>query len=124
EARRSLAQGTGDAGLEAGLLSIHGSLCTDLGDFETALDYVRRAVEIFRELEDWPAVAHNTVLEAGCLLAANRPAEAIERAQLALERMPSHEIRLQALAKFILVESLVILERPLEALAHFLEAIP
>src|SRR6185295_5371060 len=42
EARRCLAQGTGDAGLEAGLLSIHGSLCTDLGDFETALDHVRR----------------------------------------------------------------------------------
>ncbi len=122
EARRYLAQGTGDAGLEAGLLSIHCSLCTDLGDFEKALACVRRAVEIFRELEDWQAVAHNAVKEANCLLAAYRPAEAIERAQLALERMPPHELRLQALAKFILVESLVILERPLEALPHFLEA--
>src|SRR6185295_18279780 len=122
EARRSLAQGTGDAGLEAGLLSIHGSLCTDLGDFETALGHVRRAVEIFRELEDWAAVAHNAVKEAGCLLAACRPAEAIERARFALKRTPPHEIRLQVLAKFILVESLVVLERPLEALPQFLEA--
>ena len=124
EARRCLAQGTGDPALEAGLLSIHCSLCNDLGEFETALDYVRRAVEVFRELEDWPAVAHNAVKEANCLLAAYRPVEAVERARLALERMPPHEIRLQALARFILVESLVILERPLEALAHFLEAIP
>lgn len=122
EARRFLAQGTGDAGLEAGLLSIHCSLCTDLGDFETALGHVRRAVAIFRELEDWQAAAHNAVLEAGCLLAAYRPAEAIERAHFALERMPPQELRLQVLAKFILVESLVILERPLEALPHFVEA--
>ena len=55
EARRHLAQGTGDPGLEAALLSIHCSLCTDRGDFEKALVYVRRAVEIYRELEDWQA---------------------------------------------------------------------
>lgn len=121
EARQSLAQGTKDPGLEAGLLSIHCSLCTDLGDFEQALAHVRRAVEIFRELEDWQAAAHNSVLEAGCLLAAYRPAEAIERAHFALERMPLHELRLQVLAKLILVESLVILERPLEALPDFME---
>lgn len=118
EARRCLAQGTGDASLEAGILSIHCSLCTDIGDFEEALVSVRRAVEIFRELEDWQAVAHNAVKEAGCLFAAGRPTEAIERAQFALERMPSQEIRLRVLAKLILVESLVVLERPLEALLH------
>jgi tetratricopeptide (TPR) repeat protein len=122
EARRHLAQGTGEAGLEAGLLSMHCSLCTDLGEFEKALDCVRRAVEIFGKLEDRQAVAHNAVKEAGCLVAANQPAEAIERAQFALEQMPPHELRLQVLAKLILVESLVLLERPLEALPHFLEA--
>jgi tetratricopeptide (TPR) repeat protein len=79
-------------------------------------------VETFRDLEDWQAVAHNTVLEAGCLLAAGRPAEAIERARFALERTPPQEIRLRALAKLILVESLVVLERPLEALPHFQKA--
>ena len=124
EARRYLAHGTGDAGLEAGLLSIHCSLCTDLGEFEKALACVRRAVKIFRELEDWQAVAHNTVLEANCLLTAYQPAEAIERAQFALERMPPHEIRLHVLAKLIVVESLVLLGHPLEALPHFLEAKP
>jgi tetratricopeptide (TPR) repeat protein len=122
EARHYLSQGTGDPGLEAGLLSIHCSLCADLGDFEKALDYGRRAVEIFRELEDWQAVAHNAVKEAGGLLAACRPAEAIERAHFALERMPPHEIRLQVLAKLIRVESLIILERPLEAIPDFNEA--
>jgi tetratricopeptide (TPR) repeat protein len=122
EARRHLALGTGDPGLEAGLLSIHCSLSTDLGDFEKALAYVRRAVEIFRKLEDWQAVAHNAVLEAGCLFAANQPAEAIERAHFALERMPLHETRLQVLALLILVESLVVLERPLEAIPYFRDA--
>ncbi|HYU35015.1 MAG TPA: helix-turn-helix domain-containing protein [Thermoanaerobaculia bacterium] len=122
EARRHLAQGTGDPGLEAGLLSIHCSLCTDLGDFEKALAHVRRAVEIFRDLEDWQAVAHNAVKEASCLLAACRPAEGIERAQFALERMPPQELRLQTLAKLALVEGLVLLERPLEAFPYFMEA--
>jgi tetratricopeptide (TPR) repeat protein len=122
EARRHLAQGTGDPGLEAGLLSIHCSLCTDLGDFEKALAHVRRAVEIFRDLEDWQAVVHNVVLETSCLLAACRPDEGIERARFALERMPPHEIRLQVLAKLALVEGLILLERPLEAFPDFIEA--
>jgi tetratricopeptide (TPR) repeat protein len=121
-ARKHFARGTGDPDLEGGLLSIHASLCTDLGDFEQALAHVRRAVEIFRGLEDWQAVAHNTVLEAGCLLAAGRPEEAMERARFALERMPAEELRLQILAKLLLCESLVILERPLEALPYFQEA--
>ncbi len=122
EARRHFAQGTGDPGVEGGLLSIHCSLCTDLGDFEQALAYIRRAVEIFRELEDWPAVAHNAVKEAGCLFAAYRPEEAMEKAHLALQHMPPHELRLQVLAKLVLVESLILLERPLEALPDFMEA--
>jgi tetratricopeptide (TPR) repeat protein len=122
ESRRYLAQGTGDPGLKAGLLSIHCSLCTDLGDFEKALACVRRAVKIFRELEDWQALAHNAVLEANCLLAANQTAEAIERAHFALERMPLHETRLEVLAKLILAEGLIILERPLEARPHLADA--
>ena len=122
QSRQYLAKGTKDPGLEAGLLSIQCSLCSDTGDFEKALACVRRAVEIYRALEDWQAVAHNLIVEANCLLAAYRPAEAIETAHFALERMPPQELRLQALAKFILVESLVILERPEEALSCFLEA--
>ena len=69
-ARRHLAQGTGDAGLEAQLLSIQASLHTDTGNFEKAVSFASRAVEIYRELEDWQGVAHNLVMEAGCLLAA------------------------------------------------------
>ena len=122
KARQSLARGTKDPGLEAGLLSIQCSLCSDTGDFEKALACVRRAVEIFRDLEDEQAVAHNRVVEANCLLAACRPTEAIETARFALERMPQQELRLQVLAKLILVESLVILERPWEAIHFFLEA--
>jgi tetratricopeptide (TPR) repeat protein len=122
--RQNLSQGTGDAGLEARRLSIQASLCTDTGNFEKALSLVRRAVEIYRELEDWQGVAHNLVVEGNCLLAAYRPKEAIETAHQALQRIPSQDTRLQALAKFILVESLVILERPLEAVRYFQEAEP
>ena len=93
EARRHIAQGTGDPSVEAGLLSIHCSLCTDLGEFEQALTHVRQAVEIYRELKDWQAVAHNVVKEGNCLIAAGQPAEAIERAHFALGCMPPHELR-------------------------------
>jgi tetratricopeptide (TPR) repeat protein len=123
-AQRNLAEGTGDAGLEARLLSIQASLCIDTGKFEKALSCAKRAVEIYRELEDWQGVAHNLVLEAGCFLAAYRPKEAIETAHSALQSIPAQEIRLQVLAKFILVESLVILRRPLEAVRYFQEAEP
>jgi tetratricopeptide (TPR) repeat protein len=122
KARRYLAQGTGDLAPEARLLSIHCSLCTDIGDLEKALIYVRRAVEIFRELEDWQALAHNAVKESGCLLAANQPAAAFEIAHFALERMSSQDFRLRVLAKFILVESLILMERPLEAIPYFMDA--
>ncbi len=123
-ARENLAQGTGDAGLEARRLSIQASLYSDTGNFEKALSCAKRAVEIYRELEDWQGVAHNLVKEGNCLLAAYRPKEAIETANSALQRIAPQEIRLQVLAKFILVESLVILERPLEALYYFKQAEP
>ncbi|HET9226683.1 MAG TPA: helix-turn-helix domain-containing protein [Thermoanaerobaculia bacterium] len=123
-ARRNLSQGTGDAGLEGRLLSIQASLYTDTGNFEKALSCASRAVEIYRELEDWQGVAHNLVLEAGCLIAACRHKEAIRKARSALEHIPPHEIRLQILARLILVEGLVILGRPLEALRYFQQAEP
>lgn len=122
EAQRFLAEGTGGPGLEAGLLSIRCSLCTDRGEFEDALGYVRRAVEIFRDLEDWRAAAHNAVVEANCLLAADRLEEAIEAARSSLERMPPHNLRLHILARLILAESLVLQKRPHEALADFMDA--
>lgn len=123
-ARRHLKQGTGDPGLEGQLLSIHASYCTDTGDFEKALTLVRRAVEIFRELGDAQPVAHNLIKEANTLLAAYEPAEAIEKAKAALAEMPGHEMRLQTLARFIVIESLVLLGRPHEALGWFLSTKP
>lgn len=121
-ARRHLAQGTGDTGLEARLLSMQASLFTDTGNFEKALSCASRAVEIYRELEDWQGVAHNLVKEGNCLLAAYRHDEAIEQARSAIERIPPDEVRLQVLARFILVEGLITLGRPLEALRYFLQA--
>jgi hypothetical protein len=118
-ARRHLAAGTGDPGLEGNFLSIQSSYCTDIGNLEEALAFAKRAVAVFRELEDWQGVAHNSIVEAGCLIAANKPAEAVEAAKNALQRSPAHELRLQVLARFYIVEGLVMLERPLEALQWF-----
>jgi tetratricopeptide (TPR) repeat protein len=123
-ARRYLKQGTGDPGLEGQLLSIHASYCTDTGDFEKALTFVRRAAEIFRELKDAKGVAHNLVKEANTLLAAYEPAEAIEKAKSALQDMPRHDLRLQTFARFIVVEGLVLLGRPHDALVWFLSTKP
>ncbi len=122
EARQYLALGTRDPALEAGLLSIHSSLCMDIGEMDKALNLVRRSVEIYRELEDDHGVSHAVVQEANCLLAAVRPAEALERAGFALDRLSPHEVRLKVLAKFIQVESLVLLGRPREALSPLAEA--
>lgn len=124
EAGRHLAKGTGDPGLEAQLLSIHASLRTDTGDLERALKLVRRAAEIFGSVDDWEGVARTTVKEAGCLLAAYQATEAIEKANFALARIDPHDVRLEILARFIIIESLVILKRPLEGLSHFRKAKP
>jgi tetratricopeptide (TPR) repeat protein len=119
EAWRHLAQGTGDPGLEGNLLSIESSYRAEVGEIEQALSLVRRAVEIFHRLEDGHGEAHNVVLEAGCLMTAARPAEGLEKAKLALERMPPHEIRLQTLARLIVVDCLITLGKPPEALHQF-----
>lgn len=124
EARRHLAQGTGDSGLEANLLSIECSYRTDVGDLEEALVLVRRAVEIFHHLEDAHGEAHNAVLEAGCLMTAGRPAEGLAKARLALLHMPPYEVRLQILARLITIDCLVALGRAPEALHHFTAGTP
>jgi tetratricopeptide (TPR) repeat protein len=96
----------------------------DLGALEEALSSVRRAVELYVEAEDWPGAAHTAVQEANCLIAANQPAEALAKANFALERIPAHNLRLHVLARLIIVEALVMLDRPLEALHGFEAAEP
>lgn len=124
EAWRHLSHGTGDAGLEARLLSIHASLCSDTGKLENSLELARRAGDIYKDLEDYQGFAHTTIQEANYLVAAHFPKESIERVNAALAYIPPHNLRLQVLARFILVESLVMLGRPMEALRIFQEAQP
>jgi tetratricopeptide (TPR) repeat protein len=119
EARKHLAQGPGDPGLEAGLLSIECSYHNDIGEIHEALALARQAVEIFRGLEDGYGEAHNAVLEAAILTAACRPAEALEKARQAFTHIPTYEVRLQILARLIVIDCLVTLGRSSEALHHF-----
>ena len=124
KAKGYLGSGSGEPGLEARLLSIHASLCSDTGFFEGALELVRKAEGIYRDLEDYKGLAHTTIQEANYLVAAHQPREAAERVRFALACLAPHELRLQVLARFSLVESLVMLGRPMEALRVYQEAKP
>jgi hypothetical protein len=77
EAERYLAEGTGDPDREAMRLSIHSFLATDTGNFEAALGYSSRALDFYRRLRDWVAVARTAIVEANTLLASGQAEEAI-----------------------------------------------
>jgi tetratricopeptide (TPR) repeat protein len=124
EAERHLAEGTGDPEREAMLLSIHSFLASDTGNFEIALGYSSRALELYRQIGDWVAVARTAIVEAGTLLASGQVEDAIVKANLALGLLGPEESRLELLARGIIIESYVILGRSLEALHLFSRAAP
>lgn len=121
-ARGHLLRGTGDPAREAWLLSVQASLAADTGHLEKAMDLLTRASALYRKAQDAEAAAAVTVQEAGTLLAASRPEEAIARAEEVL-RLPG-AARLERLARNVVTESLVRLGRPAEALRSFLATQP
>lgn len=123
-AERHLTEGTGDPHREAMLLSIHAFLATDTGNFEGALDYSSRALELYRQKGDWVAVARTAVIEANTLLASGQAEEAIVKANLALGLIGPKETRLELLSRGIISESYLVLGRPDEAMNLFSRARP
>jgi tetratricopeptide (TPR) repeat protein len=117
--------GSGDLGREARLLSVHASLCCDLGNPSEALALLSPAAANCRALNDWEGVARLVVQEAGTLFASGKVEEAMARAEevLALRSILVSR-RLEFLARSIITLSLASLDRPQEALLSFTEAKP
>lgn len=117
EARSHLERGSGDPLPRARLLSIYASLCSDTGHLEKALSLLARAASLHRAAGDREGLARVAVQEASTLFAGGRADEAMARAEDALTlRVDS---RLEMLARSIVTESLILLDRPSEALRSF-----
>jgi hypothetical protein len=123
-ASNHLDRGTGDPARQARFLSICASLATDTGKFETALDLLGRAAELYRSARDPEGLSSVAVKEANTLMAAFRHEEAIARAREVLAMLTPAEIRLEMLARSIITQSLIYLGRPSEALRSFIAARP
>jgi DNA-binding protein Fis len=121
-ASRHFGRGSGEPVWEARLLSIQASLASDTGHLEQSLTFLARAAEIARRMQD--LLASLAVQEANTLLAAFRYEEAVARAEEALGLLVPGEVRLEMLARGIVVESLIFLERPSEALRCFAATLP
>jgi tetratricopeptide (TPR) repeat protein len=125
KAEECFKNGSGDLGREARLLSVHASLCCDLGNPSQALTLLSRAAANCRAINDWEGVARLAVQEAGTLFASGKAEEAMSRAEevLALRSILVSR-RLEFLARSIITESLAVLDRPLEALLSFIDSKP
>jgi len=119
-----LDRGTGDPARQGRFLSICASLATDTGNFEMALGLLGRAAELYRSAQDSGGLSNVSVKEAGTLMAAFRHEEAITRAKEVLAMLAPAEIRLEMLARSIITQSLIYLDRPSEALRSFIAARP
>lgn len=124
EARDCLKHGSGDPGLEARLLSISASLASDTGNLEAARGLLARAAAFYRTCGDSAGLASSAVQEAGTLLAGFRFQEALSCAEEALGALTPRDARLEMLARSIVTECLIELERPTEALRSFMATQP
>jgi tetratricopeptide (TPR) repeat protein len=103
---------------QARLLSIHGSVACDTGNLDLALDLLQRAAALYRAEADPDGTRRTAVKLAGTLLAAGRPREAVELAESLGE---TGDVRLDVLARGIVIEGLVLLGRAEEALLRYLD---
>jgi DNA-binding protein Fis len=115
-ANRHLDRGTEDPQLRARLLSVQASLASDMGNREKALSLLEHASSIYRRIRDIAGVAFIAVQEANVLLAAYHHENAIAKAEETLTVLTNKEARLAHLARNIIIESLVFLGRPIDAL--------
>lgn len=117
EAGGHLKRGPGNPFSKARLLSIYASLCSDTGQLEKALSLLARAASLYRAAGDTEGLARVAVKEASTLFAGGRADEAMARAEEALTL--AIDGRLEMLTRSIITESLIVLDRPSEALRSF-----
>jgi hypothetical protein len=123
-ARRHLARGSGEPLREARFLSVQAGLLADARQIEPALALLARAAALHHKAQDPAAAASVTIQAAGILMSAGRYEEAISRAEVAQRRLPPGELRLELLARSLVIESLLLLDRPDEALHSLFAALP
>src|ERR1700681_348558 len=118
-AKSYLLTGKIEPGAEAYLLSVHASLVGDTGQLEDAVLLESRAAEIYRNAGDFKGLATMRIQTADTLQKSNRPSEAIRTAEDALTLLTPDCIRLEMLARSIITESMVALDRLTEALKSY-----
>jgi DNA-binding protein Fis len=118
-ARGHLRLGSGDLVREARLNSLEASLAADMGHLNSALELLTRAAVLYRKVQRRSAVASVMIKEANTLMSAGGHEDAIARAEETLRLIAPGEAGLRMLARNIVTESLVFLDRPTEALRSF-----
>ncbi|HYN20016.1 MAG TPA: helix-turn-helix domain-containing protein [Thermoanaerobaculia bacterium] len=124
EARRCFEKGTGDPKLAARLFSVSASLASDTGNFEAAHRLLAQAEEKCRLTQDRVGLATVAVQKAGNLLAEFQIGAAIRNAEQALTLLSPGDDRLEMLARSVVTECLIDLQRPDEAFRSFLTTRP
>jgi tetratricopeptide (TPR) repeat protein len=119
-ARNHLKEST-DTLEEAGLLSIQASLECDTGNIEAACGLLLRAAAIYGNAGLQGELAKIHIQEAHAFFIGNAPDMAIGKAEEALLLLSPFNVELQAVAKSLITESLVVTGRVEEALRSFEE---
>lgn len=114
-AERHLKQGTGDARVEAGLLSITASTFADEGHVGRALEALEKCRAIFEDLSEWALLARTLIKKAN-ILEQVEPAKGLEALERAIPLIPNEDLYLTLIAELIQVECLIELQKPGEAL--------
>lgn len=128
-AERHLREGTGNARLKAGLLSISASTLADEGHVSEALDALEKCRAIYEGLSEWALLARALVQMAN-ILEPIEPAKGLVALEHAIPLIPNGDSHLMLFAQMIRVECLIGVSKPSEALrvfgrfSHLLSLIP
>jgi tetratricopeptide (TPR) repeat protein len=123
EARKHLAEGSGDPLLKARAQSISASLFADQGRRAEALAALEECVQLYESRGAWPLVAR-TLVQMAHTLVDTEPARALTLAAQALPMIPAVDTSLRCLAENLRTDSMINLEEIDLALLTFDRAEP
>ena len=99
-------KGSGNARLEARLLSISGSTFADQGLIKESVDVLERCRGLYQDLEDWGSVGR-TLIQAANVLAEPDPKRGLTLLESAMPLLPPEESGLATLARLLRVDCLI-----------------
>jgi tetratricopeptide (TPR) repeat protein len=117
EAQCCLAKGQPSPTERANLLSIHASLLCDVGKLDESISLLSQATGLYQSAGDSKGVAKMKIKAADALYGASKLSEAMRMAEDALTLLSTdpEAVRLKLLARSIIIESMIALERPTAA---------